>query len=72
MGRLDQTGSPALRLPSKPTLPRFAEAAQSVLCGIDLQRKTHAHELGSLLPELIAKKIGKFRMHVTRINKCVD
>jgi hypothetical protein len=69
IGRMEHTGSPALRTPTKPNLPTFADAATMVLADIQSQRSTLADELRSLPPELLAKKLSKFKKHVSGIKR---
>jgi hypothetical protein len=68
-GQIERTGSAALRAParSRPTGPTFEQAARLVIEEVTLQRQTTAHELRHLPPELLAKKLSKFRQHIARI-----
>jgi hypothetical protein len=70
-GRVDRTGSPALRVAAAPkyTGPTFADAAKAVIADLDLKRDTERYDLRHLPPELLAKKLSKYRQHINRIEK---
>jgi hypothetical protein len=70
-GRIERTGSAAIRVVAKPkpTGPTFEKAARLVIADLELSRDTESHDLRRLPPELLTKKLGKYRMHISRIEK---